>query len=424
VRPVAKKKLTKKSISKKAKEALPAHSSLGASSCERWCKTGCPASVRLSEGLSSPPSTRAALIGTAAHSLAEKCLTDTPNTNFYVGKEFDGIMVDQDMADNVQGYVDEVRRKYYRILRDGDVDEVMLYVEERLSIEHLVKGGFGTTDTIIAEELGDLVVWDYKNGRVPVYAKENKQLMFYGVAAMELGTFFEVNLGIYQPNAGKRNALETWTTTPERLEEFGEFLIESAAETKNPKAAIREGGYCFFCPVLYHSKCPVHIEKSNSLVKKDFASIDAIDGMTMVQKVKLLKSKKNIMAFIEHVEERVLQDLKDGKKVKGLKLVRGRGARRWGNDKLAAKFLKKKIGDDAYSNPKLITPAQAEKKFNSGKSFDKLQKLIFYVEGKPQIADAKDGREKIADAESDFAGVVIDTKSERVKKKKDMSEFF
>ena len=87
---------------------LPEHSPLGASGASRWMK--CPGSVSLSEGIEDAESEFASL-GSAAHALAEISLRDDEDAWERVSRTDSetGILVDKDMADAVQVYLNAIR---------------------------------------------------------------------------------------------------------------------------------------------------------------------------------------------------------------------------------------------------------------------------------------------------------------------------
>src|SRR5882724_11587802 len=87
----------------------PKHSNLGGSGAERWMN--CPGSNVLLQTLDLPESDESefAAEGTAAHEVAAPCLRAGIDTWEIVGTKFYGHIVDQEMADGVQMYLDKVR---------------------------------------------------------------------------------------------------------------------------------------------------------------------------------------------------------------------------------------------------------------------------------------------------------------------------
>src|SRR3990172_8181607 len=89
------------------------HAKLGASSMARW--EACPGSIRLSRGIPRTTSAYAAE-GTAAHELAAACLEHGQNAAQYIdhaiGADGHEFIVDDEMAEAVQVYLDYVRSQW------------------------------------------------------------------------------------------------------------------------------------------------------------------------------------------------------------------------------------------------------------------------------------------------------------------------
>jgi hypothetical protein len=178
----------------------------------------CPAKPAMERGLPDTSSDYADE-GTAAHFLAAFSLnTDTPASDLIghrVSVHPDGrtfghppacelppdegqnvFVVDADMADAVQVYINTVRDY------QGDGE---LLVEQSLPIAHITgeADAEGTGDAVILRD-DEIIVIDLKFGRgVEVTAENNPQLMLYGLGALEkyglLGDFKRVRMVISQP---------------------------------------------------------------------------------------------------------------------------------------------------------------------------------------------------------------------------------
>ena len=137
------------------------HASLGASKPHRWIR--CAGSVML----------ETTFAGTAAHALAEECLLKQKPPESYMGVQFEGFIVDEDMAAHVATYVDFCNSQA------GSEK----HVELRVDYSEWAAGGFGTADFVTLND-GVLHVIDLKYGvGVKVNAFENEQLMLYGLGA-------------------------------------------------------------------------------------------------------------------------------------------------------------------------------------------------------------------------------------------------
>ena len=117
--------------------------------------------------------------GTDGHTLAALCLTENKPAAAYRGVEMPlGNVVDDEMIEAVQGYVDIVH---------GYAKGRPILVEQRVDYSHFagVPGQTGTADAIIVDEDGEVLVIDLKMGKgVPVSAFENKQLQIYALGVL------------------------------------------------------------------------------------------------------------------------------------------------------------------------------------------------------------------------------------------------
>ncbi len=201
---------------------VAAHARFSPSGASRWMT--CPGSIALTRDIPNPGSEYSAE-GTAAHTLASRALEYGHPAAFWLGEQIqvEGrvFTVDNDMADHVQAYVDDVLRR---------VAGGTLLVEQRVGFSEAigVEAQFGTADAIILSADGaHAIVEDLKYGRgVQVYATENKQLMTYAVAVLEtFETIMEgvenITLVVAQP---RLDHYDEWTVSVERLREHAAAL--------------------------------------------------------------------------------------------------------------------------------------------------------------------------------------------------------
>ncbi len=334
-----------------------AHSSLGASSMERW--STCPASVGLSAGLPNPSSPYAKF-GTIAHEIVELALLAEKDPAEWIGKSIEPhkeIVVDEEMADAARVYTDYITKQ-------GEGKEVSL--EERVSLEYIREGMFGTSDAFIYEPFGTLEVVDFKYGKgIPVEAVENKQMLYYALGSAQGCDFSSVKLTIVQPRADHPDGpIRSWVITPERLKEFEKDIRKAveATEAKEPKFQPSDKG-CKWC--LAKSICPALKGKALALAKDQFADeveLPKADVMTPEEISKTLKNASLIKAWVESVEKHAKVSAESGVEIEGFKLVKAKKNRKWTDEKA----LVKEFGDlfdesDLYAPRKLKTPAALEK---------------------------------------------------------------
>lgn len=341
------------------------HSNLGASSADRWMK--CPGSPKLC--LSAPPMADSvhAREGTAAHALAEMCLTKNEimvgaHPKDHIGETIQGFEVTEEMAEAVGLYVDTVRA-------DQKATKSTLIVEKKFDLSSVFRGMWGTNDAINYARWGKLIVYDYKHGQgQEVEVVDNPQLLYYALGAyIEYGDaqeFSEVELVIVQPRADHRDGpVRRWAIPVTYLTAFSDTLRKAAEATMKPDAPLKTGPHCRWCPAL--PICPEAARKVQETALADFSepTVKLPDPayMTVDQIKKVLDFAGFVDDWIKSVEAYAESQVKAGFPIPGYKLVRKRSIRKWINEEEAAKVLKSKYGEKVFTKPELLSPAQIEK---------------------------------------------------------------
>lgn len=412
---------------------MTGHALISPSGAERWFN--CPASLWLSRNEPDQPSEYAAE-GTTAHALAEYCFKfNRPAKNLIGGRTVvNAIIVDDEMADAIQHYVDTVNG-----IKSTMTDVLVFDIEQRLDFSELLdlstnintantgykpEKSFGTADVVL---LGDgwLQVHDLKYGKgVRVSAENNKQLLIYALAAYyyySLGCEInKISVHIHQP---RLNHYSEFTVTPEELFEFGKQLKERAGIAYNiylngPQTAddfCAGESQCRFCKAA--GKCETLSNHVAETVNADFENLDE----TCIQQVDTLDSEALsnkfrsiglIKSWITAVESRVHSELQQGNPVPGFKLVIGRqGNRAWVNEQDAENALKSfRLKQDEMYSRKLITPTQALKILKGqDKRIAKLEGVITRPDGKPTVVPESDKRPAISPAD-DFTDLTQEDK--------------
>lgn len=368
---------------------MTVHAKLSASSAHRWLS--CLGSVEAEKDIKESPSI-AANEGTAAHELAELVLTRGGSSFHYVDKPLleSGHIVDQEMAENVQQYID------YLTALGG-----LQFYEEQVSFDQWVPEGFGTSDAIVIKGK-TLYVIDLKYGKgIRVDAAENYQLMLYALGAFqEYGNFYNIEkvvLVIVQP---RLDHIDEWETDLQSLLKWGAWVSEQAQ-------LIEEGGAprtpsekaCQWCKAK--AVCPALKAHTEKVILSHFEDLDSPNADTLNdEQLRLaLENKKLVISWLDAVENLVKLRLESGEKFEGFKLVAGRSLRNWGDSEVAECKLVELLNGDAFEK-KLLSVSKAEKALGKNKKL--IQDLIVKPEGAPTLAPESDKRPAVNVSINDF----------------------
>jgi hypothetical protein len=380
---------------------MAAHAKLSASGAHRWLR--CPGSVA-AEATIPDTTSDYAREGSAAHALAEMCLTTGDNADIFVGaapEAYPDIPVTAEMADAVQAYVDYVR---------GLTGE--RFIEQRVDFSPWVPEGFGTVDAIVID--GDtLIVIDLKYGQgVRVDAEDNPQAKLYALGAVnDYGFIYpvaNVRCVIVQP---RLDHISEWDITRKQLERWGEEIRPKAERALSENAPFHPSeAACRFCRAK--ATCRALAEANLKTAANDFATVEkpiepkAVDGLSPDEIAAILPQLDLITGWIKAVKEHAIGEIEHGRAIPGHKLVAGRSLRQWDDAEAAEAALRavKKLKVADIFTKKLISPSQAEKLL--GKKHKLLAEHVVKPQGKPTLAPETDSRPALApDVEHDFEQV-------------------
>lgn len=351
-----------------------AHSSLSASSTERWWP--CPRSVLLSEGFPNT-SSEFAEQGTAAHELGNICLEENKDASEYLGRTIHGYEMDEEFAEAVQHYLDECR-KY-----TGEGWE--WWVERKFSLESLEPPVpmFGTSDfTAFHAGTGHLVVVDYKHGiGVVKEAEGNPQLRYYGLGcwlSFPEGTpISQVTMVIVQPRAPHFDGPKVAHMDPADLGEWAIELLERAELTQREDAPMKAGDHCKFClaaPCVEQARVALEAAQSDfeewtDDAKNGDASLPVHPDLISPDRIGIVLDSLDVLeSFVKAVKAKAKTLLEHGVAVPGYSLENLRAMTRWDKPEdadIEAFAAKVELGCDLAPGlliemtPKLRSPAQA-----------------------------------------------------------------
>lgn len=339
------------------------HSSVGASSCERWWN--CPGSVRLVATLPPQESSEYAKEGTKLHAVAayalQNHLTAWGAAEFMVNsKRFQEVMsggIDFEQCEHVQFCIDTVKEDLVKYPGSS------LEIEKQFQLATVHPDARGTNDANIGVFLKKLIVYDYKFGRgISVEVEENKQMMYYGLGANQEGDYDEIELVVIQPRAIHRDGpVRRWTLSKTDLLDFGSELKRKIAATESSDAGLVCGDHCqkYFCPAL--AICPAVRQRVSEVAvgvfEEPVRTLPAPEQLTPAALRKLLETTPLIDAYTKAVEAFALATLNNGGTIPGYKLVQKKSNRQWKDEAV----VEKKWPKIAVKMEKtIISPAQME----------------------------------------------------------------
>lgn len=397
-----------------------AHARLGPSSAHRWLH--CPASVATNEAEEEQRTSEYAAEGTVAHRVRETCLEIGMEPSDFLGDEMsaDGFTftIGEEMVEALEPGIEWVRSRRGRLVN-----------EYQVKFDRWMPEQFGTLDVGIISE-NEIVINDLKYGAgVPVHPERNEQLMTYALGFWDNVARHETNatdflLVIDQPRAAGGGG-EWWTTLDELLA-FGEKLRDGfnlifpeenrigpcSAWEVNPEVHFKAGPkICQWCKGKSDGSC-AELARFN-MAMMDLV-LDDLDGDELAlpdanafgpeRRAMVAQHAEFIKKWVDNVHGRVLGDALAGLPSPGLKAAKGkRGAKQWIDESKALLWMAPRLPkgieeDELFSEPKLLTPTQAEKLIPKAMHED-MASLWVQPEGKPVLVP-KDSKKPAIDHSS------------------------
>jgi len=339
-------------------------------------RINCPGSFQLEQDLPDGPDSEFARQGSMLHAAMEMLLTaDPPDMTAaeplideLEGQNlgFDGQELTRDLL-NVK--VVPALDAWFRVRDEYELDD--WFIEQRVSLEDLIDGAFGTSDLICKDTQNRLHILDWKFGDgVAVSAEGNMGLAFYAAAALydpdpEMIEFTdpeqladECFLHIVQPRSGSHaDPLDTWSTTLDWIEKFVDQAVQAMDKARGKNPPLKAGSWCRWCKAK--ATCPEQLAMADEALSQSPSTMTAVELASALEKAHLLTDWcKEVFALGQREAE-------NGVAIPGWKLVAGRsGARKWAEEKKVEAICKKRKLKIAqmYGPRKLLTPAQFEKK--------------------------------------------------------------
>jgi hypothetical protein len=338
-------------------------------------RINCLASLKLEEKAPPKPQSDYATQGNVFHSAMELLLTALDPESANYEKEYRKALKDlegQDLGYGEQWAItpEQITTKiipawhaFIQILNAYELQD--WFIEQRVSLEEVIPGAFGTSDLIGIDINNRLHVLDWKFGEgVSVGVEGNMALAFYAAAALydtepELVEFCSditsVVFHIVQPRVGVNQVLWTWETDEAFIEAFVDQAAAAMERAVRPDAPCKTGDWCRWCAAK--PICPAYGELASEALSKPPKSMTAVELGHWLSVAEQLKS------WIDDLYTLAQGEMETGAAVPGYKLVQKRASRSWINEAEVAKILRRrKIKIDEIYKRTLLSPAQAEKK--------------------------------------------------------------
>ena len=361
------------------------HAQLSPSSSERWLN--CPGSISACEGVVDTSSVFADE-GTFAHKIAETVLRKFAERK---GKEPVSAILKR-----CEGIVSDCKRFTADAVMLGHLDDYVHHCAARIQagpfwIESKVQAVpgkvYGTAD-FIAVDVDTLEVIDFKYGAgVPVSPVENSQAKIYAIGALDklmqgsphiYKAIKTVRICIFQPRCSAGGGTDE-ISKEDLLAWHKETLLPGVKATEEvdgdplaepPRCA---GDWCRFCPVK--GSCYALKDAALTAARGVFADVTEIvvakkqpdpRDLTVDQIGKALEAVPLVETWIKALHEHAYNLANGGTRIPGHKIIRKVGNRVWTDEAAAKKMLVEMLpeGESPYAEPKLLSPAQAEKKLD------------------------------------------------------------
>lgn len=386
------------------------HHKLGPSSSVKWLN--CPGAPNAELGRPNP-SNPAADEGSAAHQLGEWSL----KSEHWSCAEFVGKLAYTGRDDNAKYYVTQEMAEYVQQYTDYVLDlkaelGAELQVEVRVSIDTIVPGCFGTSDSIlVSPKRLDIVDLKYGTG-LAVDAFENTQGLMYAEGVYQevggaLSDIEEIYIHIHQP---RLDSVSVYKISAQELTAWAKKAHEAYLRTL-PEDAPRISGekQCRWCRAK--EDCKENIARVFKDVCSDIGEeFDTIENivsgelveakqLTTEQLADLYSRGTEIRSVLDAIKTRLRAQAIAGVTIPGYKLVKGKGKREYVDTDKAQVAFNRKLGVDVASPRVFLSPAKVEKLYDpEGNKLRGSRLFNTHVKSKQGgvvLVDSSDAREEI-----------------------------
>lgn len=394
---------------KPQKHSERSHALLSASGAGRWLN--CTPSAKLEDEYGDKKDTVFTREGTLAHELSElyikrDTLQSISESDFDARLEeiMANDLFSEEMLDVIPVYTDYCAAQLAEAKTANQL--AVMEIEQKLDLTAFVPESFGTADcVIINDNLMEVIDLKYGKG-VPVHAEWNKQLMLYGLGALQkydtMYDISEVRLTIVQP---RLDNISSWQVSVEELRKWAEEELKPKAQLAfSGEGELSAGDWCRFCAV--RNQCRKLYEQQVEIAKHEFAEPPLLSDdeiADIVLRVPRLVEWANSVA--EYAQNKAVEE---NKQWPGLKLVEGISRRKWVDEEQAADAISRRCpelsGGEIFTM-KLNSITAIEKTVGKKRFAEVLSDMVVKPQGKPTLVPLSDKRPAMgySQAQADFA---------------------
>lgn len=305
--------------------------------------------------------------GLTAHALAQMSIREGMNgSTFALPTSHEGVVVDDEMREAVQLYVDDVLTEY----RARDAENCFVGIERRVVAASIHSESKGDVDAVLFDEPArHLILWDFKYGHGVVEAFENWQMLNYVAAVFDLiqiplwdDATVSISLRIVQPRAYHGDSpIQEWRTTHAELIPYFETMRRNAERALSGTAQVRSGPHCRYCEARH--ACPAALKAGASLYESVATSSPLQDDAPQLgARYSLVRRALAHLTSLETgLSEELQARLRKGERVPGWVLSSTAGALKW-NCTVDEVIAMGELFDVPLAKPDTLTPTQALKK--------------------------------------------------------------